>query len=117
MRVRDLDAQRRGEPDLSPMKRLNLGCGSRFHPAWTNIDFASADSVLSQDLRKGTPFADEEFGVLYHSHVLEHFNRPDARAFLRECWRVLNRGGVTPRVLKRDCLSLSAHAKLPFLNV
>lgn len=37
------DAQRRGEPEVSPMKRLNLGCGSRFHPAYLHVsDLAAA---------------------------------------------------------------------------
>jgi predicted SAM-dependent methyltransferase len=77
------------------MKCLNLGCGSRFHPAWTNVDFASGDpTVLSQDLRKGVSFPDEEFDVVYHSHVLEHFSHQRAPIFLRECWRVLKPGGT-----------------------
>lgn len=77
------------------MKCLNLGCGSRFHPAWTNVDFtAVSPAVLSHDLRKGIPFPDEEFDVVYHSHVLEHFNQPRAHAFLRECRRVLKPGGT-----------------------
>jgi SAM-dependent methyltransferase len=77
------------------MKCLNLGCGSRYHPAWTNVDFAPDDpAVLSHDLRKGIPFPDEEFDVVYHSHVLEHFGRRAARDFLRECLRVLKPGGT-----------------------
>jgi predicted SAM-dependent methyltransferase len=77
------------------MKCLNLGCGSRFHPAWTNVDFVAVDpAVLSHDLRKGIPFPDEAFDVVYHSHVLEHFSQPRARVFLRECLRVLKPGGT-----------------------
>ncbi len=77
------------------MKCLNLGCGSRYHPAWTNVDFAPEDpAVLSHDLRRGIPFPDEEFDVVYHSHVLEHFSRRGARGFLRECRRVLKPGGT-----------------------
>ena len=77
------------------MKCLNLGCGSRYHPAWTNVDFAPEDpAVLSHDLRRGIPFPDEEFDVVYHSHVLEHFSQRAARAFLGECRRVLRPGGT-----------------------
>jgi predicted SAM-dependent methyltransferase len=77
------------------MKCLNLGCGSRYHPAWINVDFAPEDpAVLSHDLRKGVPFPGEEFDVVYHSHVLEHFSQQGAREFLRECLRVLKPGGT-----------------------
>ncbi|HWS87103.1 MAG TPA: methyltransferase domain-containing protein [Pyrinomonadaceae bacterium] len=74
---------------------LNLGCGLRFHPAWTNVDFVAGDpSVVAHDLRRGVPFGDEQFEVVYHSHVLEHFSKADAEPFLKECRRVLKPGGV-----------------------
>jgi len=40
------------------------------------------------------PYADESFHAIYHSHVLEHFPRNQAITFLRECHRLLTRGGV-----------------------
>jgi SAM-dependent methyltransferase len=74
---------------------LNLGCGTRLDAGWTNVDFvACAPGVAAHDLRRGVPFPDETFEVVYHSHVLEHFPRTAARAFLRECRRVLKTGGV-----------------------
>jgi SAM-dependent methyltransferase len=77
------------------MKGLNLGCGSRFHAAWTNVDFVPADpAVLRHDLRQGIPFPDEEFDVVYHSHVLEHFSKASGPQLLRECFRVLKPGGT-----------------------
>src|SRR5438552_1725856 len=77
------------------MKYLNLGCGSRFHPAWENVDFVAADSsVRVLDLRERTPYPENAFDVVYHSHVLEHFPRSRALEFLRECHRVLKPGGV-----------------------
>jgi SAM-dependent methyltransferase len=74
---------------------LNLGCGTRFHPAWTNVDVVASDpSVLSHDLVKGIPFPDQSFDVVYHSHLLEHFPKSKAPSFLRECHRVLNPQGT-----------------------
>lgn len=77
------------------MKGLNLGCGSRFHPAWTNVDFVATDpSVQVHDLRRGIPFEACEFDVVYHSHMLEHFDPSSARLLLRDCFRVLKSGGT-----------------------
>lgn len=77
------------------MKYLNLGCGRRFHPAWTNIDFTSTgDSVIARDLTKGIPYPDRSFDVVYSSHVLEHFSKTNAKSFLDECYRVLRPEGV-----------------------
>src|SRR5206468_6458028 len=50
--------------------------------------------VIAHNLRRGIPFPDDTFEVVYHSHVLEHFPREGAREFLRECLRVLKPGGI-----------------------
>jgi predicted SAM-dependent methyltransferase len=74
---------------------LNLGCGDRFHPDWENVDlYPTGPGVRVYDLRNRTPYADGTFDVVYHSHVLEHFPKQAAVAFLRECQRVLKPGGV-----------------------
>jgi predicted SAM-dependent methyltransferase len=77
------------------MKLLNLGCGTRFHNAWTNVDFISSDkNVIAHNLLHGIPFADNSYEVVYHSHVLEHFKKADGRNFIQECFRVLKPGGI-----------------------
>jgi predicted SAM-dependent methyltransferase len=77
------------------MRGLNLGCGSRFHPDWVNIDAVSLNvQVLAHDLNKGIPFPDSSFDVLYHSHLLEHFKKESALDFLQECYRVLRTSGI-----------------------
>lgn len=74
---------------------LNLGCGATFHPAWTNVDVISTSpAVKACDLRKPFPFDNEEFDVVYHSHVLEHFSQISGLSFMREAARVLKRGGI-----------------------
>lgn len=74
---------------------LNLGCGSRYHPAWTNVDFVSTGpGVISFDLRTGIPFEDETFEVVYNSHLLEHFTRDEATNFIYKCKRVLKPSGI-----------------------
>jgi predicted SAM-dependent methyltransferase len=77
------------------MKYLNLGCGSRFHTDWTNINFVStSESVIAHDLSQGIPFPDASFDVVYHSHVLEHFPQSAAASFIKECYRVLRPQGI-----------------------
>jgi SAM-dependent methyltransferase len=74
---------------------VNLGCGRRYHPSWTNIDLESAGpGVIAHNLLEGVPLPDASADAVYHAHVLEHFQRPQATAFLRECFRVLKPGGL-----------------------
>lgn len=74
---------------------LNLGCGYRFHPAWTNVDFTSTGpNIIAHNLTEGTHFANNSFEVIYHSHVLEHFSRSQALSFLQECYRILRPNGI-----------------------
>ncbi len=81
-------------PDSMPVM-LNLGCGQRYHPDWTNVDFrATSSQVMEHNLREGIPFGNASFDVIYHSHLLEHFSRSYAVDFMRECFRVLKPGGI-----------------------
>jgi SAM-dependent methyltransferase len=97
---------------------LHLACGDQAHPDWVNVEFfphsvrysfpvlgalfrrgarqvTSAGAPLRlADLRRGIPFPDASFDAVYHSHFLEHLDRPAASRFLRECLRVLRPGGV-----------------------
>lgn len=88
--------------------KLNLGCGSRVIRGWTNLDFESGPGVTAHDLRKPLPFPDGRFQFVYHSHVLEHLDREDARRLLTECNRVLKPGAIL-RVVVPD---LEAKARL-----
>jgi predicted SAM-dependent methyltransferase len=77
------------------MNYLNLGCGNRFHPDWTNVNFtSSSEGVIAHNLTKGIPFANESFDLVYHSHLLEHFTTIAAESFLKECYRVLRPQGI-----------------------
>lgn len=50
--------------------------------------------LLAHDLSNGIPFATGSVDATYHSHVLEHLDRPVARQFLKETLRVLRPGGI-----------------------
>jgi len=74
---------------------VNIGCGSTWHAAWVNLDMRPVNpQIRSWDVAKGLPFRGGEVQACYASHVLEHLSRPQARALLREVWRVLRPGGV-----------------------
>ena len=86
---------------------LNLGCGQRFHPDWTNIDFNSAaPQVRAYDLNRGIPLPTACCAVVYHSHLLEHFSKERGAAFIGECFRVLKPGGLL-RVVVPDLEALA----------
>ncbi len=77
------------------MKLLNLGCGSRYHKDWINLDFKSnSEYVIEYDLHTALPFENESVDVGYTSHVLEHFSKCFAPKFLEECFRVLKPNAI-----------------------
>jgi len=49
--------------------------------------------IVFWDLRKGIPYDDQIFDVVYHSHFLEHLERDSALWFMKECYRVLKPNG------------------------
>lgn len=87
---------------MDKVNYLNVGCGDKFHTAWSNIDMAShSPHVQVHNLLKGFPYGENQFDALYHSQVLEHFPKEKAPDFLRECFRVLKPGGIV-RVVVPD---------------
>jgi len=77
------------------VKMLNLGCGSRYHPDWINVDFNPASQqVIQHDLSQPLFFDSDSFDMVYHSHILEHFNREQGLQFLEECYRVCKKSGI-----------------------
>lgn len=57
-------------------------------------DIVQKAGLYFYDLRRGIPFANNTADVIYHSHFLEHLTKEDAEMFLRECHRVLKKGGL-----------------------
>jgi SAM-dependent methyltransferase len=81
--------------DAENKRLVNLGCGSRYHPAWINIDIAPHNpGVIKHDLVKNIPLESSSCDVVYHSAFLEHIRPSDTKVFLCECKRVLKPGGI-----------------------
>ncbi len=73
--------------------RLHLGCGNRVIPGWLNIDACERPALdLRWDLRDPLPCEDGVAELIYSEHFLEHLERADADAFLREVYRLLAPG-------------------------
>ncbi|GAB6043673.1 class I SAM-dependent methyltransferase [Endothiovibrio diazotrophicus] len=102
---------------------VNLGCGEKVAAACLNIDYhpllrlkrgplprwlyapllgdgrrarlaAIPDQVVCHDLLRGIPLADGSADAVYHSHLVEHLERWEARRLLVEVHRVLKPGGI-----------------------
>jgi SAM-dependent methyltransferase len=74
-----------------------------------------SDSIVVHDLRKGIPYASDSVDAVYHSHFLEHLDRPHARSFLLEVLRVLKPGGIQRIAVpdfERLCADYLTHLKL-----
>lgn len=80
---------------VETIRMVNLGCGSRYHPSWINIDISPrGPDVINHDLSKNIPLESSSCDVVYYSAVLEHIRPSDIKAFFGECKRVLKPGGI-----------------------
>ena len=77
--------------------RLHLGCGPKTKNGWINIDL-SPEADITLDLREPLPFLADSCAIIYSEHFLEHVDYPEqTQLFLKECYRVLEPGGVIQR--------------------
>ena len=102
--------------------KYNLGSGGVTPEGWLNITLldnltintfynvnqTKQNFLLNYDLRNGIPALDNSLDVVYHSHLIEHLLASEAASFIKECYRVLKRGGLL-RILVPD-LRLFANA-------
>lgn len=64
---------------IMPIKQLNI----KWNP-----------DIIIHDVRKTLPFPDNSMNAIYSSHLLEHLHLENAKALLKECYRVLKPNGV-----------------------
>ena len=50
--------------------------------------------IMVRDVRKKLPFDDKSIDFIYSSHLIEHLRKDEAEKVLRECFRVLQKGGL-----------------------
>jgi SAM-dependent methyltransferase len=76
------------------MARLLARVGLVDGHALAFIEFCRAHRIRHADAARRIPHRDGSVDAIYASHMLEHLDRIEARAFLAECRRVLRPGGV-----------------------
>ena len=76
------------------VRGLHIGCGQHLIEVFINADLSSSSKdVLNFDATKLFPFGDESFDFIFSEHMIEHIPYADGLHMLRECCRVLKKGG------------------------
>lgn len=58
-----------------------------------------SEDIVNHDLTKPLPFPNDLFDVIYSSHLIEHLYKDQALELLKECHRVLRKGGIIRTVV------------------
>ncbi|MEH2045642.1 glycosyltransferase [Nostoc sp.] len=76
--------------------KLNIGCGHIKFDNWINIDIDKDKKAVDLvcNAAQKLPFDDDSCALIYNEHFLEHLTVEEAIFFLRECYRVLQPGGI-----------------------
>lgn len=76
--------------------RINVACGPHSLPGFLNLDlFAHGRDVVVWDCRRRLPLATASAAGIRVEQFLEHLEtREELPAFLEDCWRTLQSGGV-----------------------
>ncbi len=77
------------------MRKLHVGCGSKYIPGFIHVDVLDAPHIDHQCLVDDfSMFSENSFDLIYASHVLEHFGRREVLNVLKEWQRILLPNGV-----------------------
>ncbi len=76
-------------------RRLHLGCGGNLLEGWLNSDILDVkEGMIFIDVRERLPFENNIFDFLYSEHLVEHLTYSQGLDHLKECFRVLRKGGI-----------------------
>lgn len=73
--------------------KLDLGCGPTKRYGYIGIDFSS-NADIQWDLRFGIPCDDNSISIIRSDHFFEHLSIDELMDILKDCRRVLIKGGV-----------------------
>lgn len=81
--------------ETSMSRRLHLGAGNHELTDWLNSDlYPDSKSSIHLDVTCRFPLPDRSFQYIFSEHMIEHLSYREGEAMLRECFRVLEPGGV-----------------------
>lgn len=83
--------------------KFNVLSDAQYRAHWDEVD------VRIHDLRRSLPHRDETVDFVYTSHFLEHLRADQAKAVLREVFRVLKPGGVLRVVVPDLAIGVRAY--------
>jgi predicted SAM-dependent methyltransferase len=76
------------------VKKLQIGAQSNSITDWLNVDILPKSPVVAfMDATEKFPFADDTFDYIYTEHMIEHISFVQGAFMLKECLRVLKKGG------------------------
>lgn len=78
----------------NPVSKLNIGCGNNYLRGWINADFIPGRYEIFLDARKKLPLQAESIDYIFCEHFIEHMEMDEIKLFLKECFRVLKKGGI-----------------------
>lgn len=82
------------------VRKLQLGAGGNAPAGWINSDIEPSREEIYLDAASRYPFGDGSFQYIFAEHVIEHIPWEAGLRMLRECYRVLAKGGkiriITP---------------------
>jgi predicted SAM-dependent methyltransferase len=74
--------------------KLHIGGGWHRLDGWLNTDLGLVPGVMVMDAIQDFPFAAGTFEYIYTEHMIEHVSYEQGAYMLRECHRVMHKGGV-----------------------
>lgn len=77
--------------------KLQIGCGIYPLDGWFNTDVSEKvckNGIEYMDAGKPFPIESDSFDYIFSEHLFEHLTYPQADNMLKECYRVLKKGGV-----------------------
>lgn len=73
---------------------LQLGAGQNILNGWFNTDYFPRPSIYFLDVTKLFPIPSNSFKFIFTEHHIEHITYKDAVSMLKECFRMLEPGGL-----------------------